>query len=468
MVSLFARLAITILIIVNVCSRTTEDHNDLRLPQLAEAALKCASSPASPLAKPIDVIAFYNAKSGDQLGKTLAKHFASLIGFESVHDLTQLKSARNICKAVIQAQNQWQKRRVQQKQHPMQPQLQSVDVQSDSEDEADLPRIKAKTLELNPELELNSEPDSDSDADESNHPTAPNSQPATAVDTRQPNAGNYQFILVAGGDGTVQWVQSSLVFCKQHYAKQFKQQFGFTEFPPVVPLPLGTGNDMSSSCGWGSTFPLPPLLAVLRGKGGGLFNRQNSIRQQIKQRLCHIATQSRLIPFDMWNLQYTTQQARPSKIVPLYPVPAALHINKRDTKLRTHMSNYISFGSEADVTRGFQNAREQSPTWHKSRLSNKRSYLLAGMRNLFKRSRPVQKMLTIEIQKRDSFGRPGQQWFSLSNLPANHKTVLISNLPKLVKCNASTCDSIEPRLILKSNRVRPAHRFFVVLSRTDG
>ncbi|KAF6162868.1 hypothetical protein GIB67_021017 [Kingdonia uniflora] len=53
-------------------------------------------------------------------------------------------------------------------------------------------------------------------------------------------------VVVAGGDGTVGWVLGSL-------ADLYKQNR--EPVPPTGIIPLGTGNDLSRSFGWGGSFP---------------------------------------------------------------------------------------------------------------------------------------------------------------------------------------------------------------------
>jgi diacylglycerol kinase (ATP) len=54
-------------------------------------------------------------------------------------------------------------------------------------------------------------------------------------------------ILVAGGDGTVVWVLGEIA------------KLGLTPAPAVAVMPLGTGNDLALSFGWGNKF-LPGLI----------------------------------------------------------------------------------------------------------------------------------------------------------------------------------------------------------------
>ncbi|CAN1222966.1 Diacylglycerol kinase 3 [Linum grandiflorum] len=62
-------------------------------------------------------------------------------------------------------------------------------------------------------------------------------------------------IMVAGGDGTVGWVLG----CLAELHKDGRQPV-----PPVGIIPLGTGNDLSRSFGWGGSFPFAWKSAIKR------------------------------------------------------------------------------------------------------------------------------------------------------------------------------------------------------------
>ena len=49
-------------------------------------------------------------------------------------------------------------------------------------------------------------------------------------------------MLAAGGDGTVAWILKTI------------RELGLQPAPPVAVMPLGTGNDLSLSFGWGNAF----------------------------------------------------------------------------------------------------------------------------------------------------------------------------------------------------------------------
>uniref|UniRef100_A0ACD6ABQ3 Uncharacterized protein n=1 Tax=Avena sativa TaxID=4498 RepID=A0ACD6ABQ3_AVESA len=62
-------------------------------------------------------------------------------------------------------------------------------------------------------------------------------------------------IMVAGGDGTVGWVLG----CLGELYVQNREPV-----PPVAVIPLGTGNDLSRSFGWGASFPFSWKAAAKR------------------------------------------------------------------------------------------------------------------------------------------------------------------------------------------------------------
>lgn len=62
-------------------------------------------------------------------------------------------------------------------------------------------------------------------------------------------------VVVAGGDGTVGWVLG----CLGELHKDAR-----TPVPPVAIIPLGTGNDLSRSFGWGGSFPFAWKSAIKR------------------------------------------------------------------------------------------------------------------------------------------------------------------------------------------------------------
>ena len=66
-------------------------------------------------------------------------------------------------------------------------------------------------------------------------------------------------LLACGGDGTVGWLLSCL-----DKLEALDQDHGHHVQPAVGVLPLGTGNDLSRSLGWGGGYTDEPLSKILQ------------------------------------------------------------------------------------------------------------------------------------------------------------------------------------------------------------
>eukprot|EP00959_Pyramimonas_sp_CCMP1952_P071261 1487898-Pyramimonas_sp.AAC.1 len=65
-------------------------------------------------------------------------------------------------------------------------------------------------------------------------------------------------VVVAGGDGTLSWIM--------HLVRSLWKE---GVMPPVMPVPLGTGNDLARAMGWGGTVSTRELLDIpLRAREG--------------------------------------------------------------------------------------------------------------------------------------------------------------------------------------------------------
>lgn len=168
-------------------------------------------------------------------------------------------------------------------------------------------------------------------------------------------------ILACGGDGTAGWILSVL------------DEIGVTPPPPVAVLPLGTGNDLARSLGWGGGYTDEPISKIL----------QNVLEGDIVQ-------------LDRWDLivhrnpEVDISQCEEGKeVVPLNVV-----------------NNYFSIGVDAHIALEFHEAREAHPERFNSRLKNKMFYGQAGGKDLLQRKwKDLCNYVTLECDGQDYTGK---------------------------------------------------------------
>jgi len=133
-------------------------------------------------------------------------------------------------------------------------------------------------------------------------------------------------VLVAGGDGSVGWIQSCI------------DDLRLDPRPPIAILPLGTGNDLARTLGWGAGYenePIPQILACIQ-------NAQVTV-------------------MDRWVATFSGR--RKKKLV---------------------FNNYFGIGVDAQTTLKFHGMRETSPGLFFHRFVNKTWYTLLGLSDLMK------------------------------------------------------------------------------------
>ncbi|XP_052181607.1 diacylglycerol kinase 7-like isoform X3 [Diospyros lotus] len=161
-------------------------------------------------------------------------------------------------------------------------------------------------------------------------------------------------VVVAGGDGTVGWVLGCLG--ELHVQRR-------EPVPPTAVIPLGTGNDLSRSFGWGGSFPFNWKSAI-----------KNTLDRAGRGQECHL---------DSWNISISMPAKeivhRPHCLKPVKEcyLDQGLEIGVLPEKVSYYKGvfyNYFSIGMDAQVAYGFHNLREKKPHLAKGPVSNKLIY----------------------------------------------------------------------------------------------
>lgn len=225
-------------------------------------------------------------------------------------------------------------------------------------------------------------------------------------------------IIVAGGDGTVGWVLSSLGALRELSATH--------SVPPVGVIPLGTGNDLSRSFGWGGTF-------------------SSTSKKSLKRCLVK-ALGAKAVPLDTWNAVVMPAKSiasegiqfphamKPQQHVPL-PSSVAGDRHEKDEAAPAFEGlffNYFSVGMDAQVAYGFHHLRDEKPWLARGRTANQMIYSTFGCTqgwfctacSMAPRARGVSNILKLLVRKK---GNASKDWEEI-HIPSNVRAVVICNL----------------------------------------
>uniref|UniRef100_A0A2C9ULZ8 Diacylglycerol kinase n=1 Tax=Manihot esculenta TaxID=3983 RepID=A0A2C9ULZ8_MANES len=162
-------------------------------------------------------------------------------------------------------------------------------------------------------------------------------------------------IMVAGGDGTVGWILGSLAALNRQ---------GREPNPPVGIIPLGTGNDLARSFGWGGSFPFAWKSAV-----------KKSLHRAITGPVCRLDSWHLLVmmPFGEvvdppYSLKHTEDCSLDQGLEVEGPLP------ERVNCYEGVFYNYFSVGMDAQVAYGFHHLRNEKPYLAKGPITNKLIY----------------------------------------------------------------------------------------------
>ncbi|KAL8135135.1 hypothetical protein AgCh_009965 [Apium graveolens] len=164
-------------------------------------------------------------------------------------------------------------------------------------------------------------------------------------------------IVVAGGDGSVGWVLGCL-------GELYKQ--GREPVPPTGIIPLGTGNDLSRTFGWGGSFP---------------YNWKSAIKRTLDR-----ATNGQIRRLDSWNIRilmpageeldvsYCLKRQQLEEFSHGQELEVGEDLPLKRSCYEGVFYNYFSVGMDARVAYGFHHLRNEKPYLAQGPVSNKLIY----------------------------------------------------------------------------------------------
>ncbi|CAN6457794.1 unnamed protein product [Victoria cruziana] len=217
-------------------------------------------------------------------------------------------------------------------------------------------------------------------------------------------------IIVAGGDGTAGWILG--VVCDLKLAQS----------PPVATVPLGTGNNLPFSFGWGKKNP-------------------GTDKESVKSFLFEVK-KAKEMKIDSWHVLMRMKVPEDGACDPIAPLelPHSLHAFKRvsDTDLmnedgyhtyRGGFWNYFSMGMDAQVSYAFHSERKLHPEKFKNQLVNQSTYAKIGCSQgwfcasiFHPSSRNIAQLANVKIMKKHG------RWEDL-HIPRSIRSIICLNLP---------------------------------------
>jgi len=143
------------------------------------------------------------------------------------------------------------------------------------------------------------------------------------------------YLLACGGDGTIGWVLNTI------------DKLGLAAPPAVAIFPLGTGNDLARTLGWGAG---------------------SDSSEDVSDAMARIE-EAHLVEMDRWKVEVVPRR----------------HLRIRLPRTTILMNNYLSIGVDALVTYNFHKARESPFYLISSRIINKLIYFSYGTKDVLER-----------------------------------------------------------------------------------
>uniref|UniRef100_A0A0E0NLX6 Diacylglycerol kinase n=1 Tax=Oryza rufipogon TaxID=4529 RepID=A0A0E0NLX6_ORYRU len=163
-------------------------------------------------------------------------------------------------------------------------------------------------------------------------------------------------IMVAGGDGTVGWVLGCLTDLYR-----LKRE----PVPPTGIIPLGTGNDLARSFGWGGSFPFGWRSAVKR-----------YLSKAATAPTCRLDSWQAVVMMpdgEIKELPYALKKTEPADCLELCQENGT-ELPEKASCYKGVFYNYLSIGMDAQVAYGFHHLRDEKPYLAQGPVANKLIY----------------------------------------------------------------------------------------------
>ncbi|KAK3427060.1 hypothetical protein EUGRSUZ_F03363 [Eucalyptus grandis] len=217
-------------------------------------------------------------------------------------------------------------------------------------------------------------------------------------------------LIVAGGDGTANWLLGVVSDLK------------LSEPPPVATVPLGTGNNLPFSFGWGKKNPRIDRQSVM--------SFLNQVKTAIEMKI------------DGWHLVMRMRALKEGSCDPIAPSGQTNSLNAFQQVFEPDPSymdgfhkyggrfwNYFSMGMDAQVSYAFHSDRKLHPEKFKNQLVNQSNYLKLGCTQgwfctscFHPSSRNIAQLANVRILRRQG------QWEDLY-VPRSIRSIVCLNLP---------------------------------------
>jgi diacylglycerol kinase (ATP) len=190
-------------------------------------------------------------------------------------------------------------------------------------------------------------------------------------------------ILACGGDGTIGWIMNCIDELRQLGKKDGTNAFEI--YPPVAILPLGTGNDLARTLGWGKSYD-----------GSSVSNVLNQIQL------------SSTVKLDRWKIKVIPHRSSgPKAIRPDFQPQKEYEII---------MNNYFSVGIDAQVCLDFHETRKENPELFASQLINRLWYFTFGTKALVSDLEKLNEILELYVDGQRVILPPGAGGLLILNI----------------------------------------------------